>query len=83
MAARAPRHLTREDRALVERRIAAGDFRDALEFEEFAFRRAIAEMQWRELRDLRARRPPRHESVEETVRKVRALRRTVAKNVDP
>jgi hypothetical protein len=80
MAARAPRHLTREDQVLLERRIAAGDFRDQFEFEEFAIRRAIAEMQWRELRELRARHPPRRESVEETVRKVKRLRRAVAKD---
>jgi Arc/MetJ-type ribon-helix-helix transcriptional regulator len=83
MAARAPRHLTREHKALLDRRIAAGDFRDAFEFEDFAIRRAIAEMQWRELRELRASRPPVQESVEETVRKVRKLRRAVARDDKP
>jgi len=59
MAARSHRPFTAGERALLERFIEAGEFRDEAAFEEFAIRRALAQLRLRELRELRASRPPR------------------------
>jgi len=83
MVARFTRHLSRDERALLSRRIAAGDFRDEGDFEEFALRRAVAEMHWRELRDLRKLRPPPDLSREEVVQRIRKMRRSGAKGHAP
>ena len=75
MAARGTPMLTREQRALLSRFIAAGEFRDEAEFEEFARRQALAQLALRELRALRADKPPRKVSRAKVIEETRRIRR--------
>jgi hypothetical protein len=74
-AARAIRAFTREGRALVGRFIEAGEFRDEAEFQEFALRRALAQLRLRELREFRKTIGGRPISRERILRETRKARR--------
>lgn len=76
MAARASHRLTREDRELVEKAIAQGEFRSLGEFEDFAVRQAIALMRLRELHALPVR---RRYTQSEILREAKRVRRAVAR----
>lgn len=75
MAARGHHNFTREDRALVDRFIDAGEFRDFAEFQEFAVRSALAQLRLRELHDLRKARKVPPIGLERILRETRKVRR--------
>lgn len=75
MAARGHRVFTKEERALLGRFIETGEFRDEAEFEEFAIRRALAQLRLQELRDLRRTTGGRRVSRERILRETRKVRR--------
>lgn len=79
MAARAIRHLSREERELVERSIQSGRFRDLEEFEEFAVRQAVALLLLAELRQLREARGGKRVSPARIQREIRKTRRALAR----
>jgi len=75
MAARAHRAFTPQEQALLDRFIEAGEFRDEAEFEEFAIRRALAQLRLEELRDLRKTKGGRPIGLERILRETRKVRR--------
>lgn len=79
MAARASRHLSREDKELVERSIRAGRFEDLDDFEEFAVRQAISLLLLEELQELRAARGGKRLSAARIQREIRRVRRELAR----
>jgi hypothetical protein len=76
MAAKAPRRLSREEKELINKAIAQGEFGSVAEFEDFAVRQAIALLRWRELQELPVR---RRYTEEEILREARRVRRAVAR----
>jgi len=79
MAARALHHLGRPERDLLARLIAAGEFHDEADFEEFAVRRALAQLRLQELWSLRERKPQTKLTTEKILREARSVRRAVAR----
>ena len=75
MAARGHHAFTAEERALINRFIEAGEFRDEAEFEEFAIRTALAQLRLQELFDLRKASGARPMSRERILRETRKVRR--------
>lgn len=75
MATRATHNLTREERALVDRFIEAGQFRDEAEFREFAIRRALAQLRLQEMREFRRTAGGRTVTRERILRETRKVRR--------
>lgn len=76
MAATLSRHLSREERELIDEAIARGDFKDLQDFETLALRRAVAQLR---LRKLQALTSGKRHSPEEILREARKSRKAVAR----
>lgn len=76
MAATMARHLSREERELIEEAIARGDFLDLEDFETLAVRRAIAQLRLRKVQALASH---KQHSSEEILKEARRSRKAVAR----